>query len=238
MVSGPDFGGKDTFLAGIANAATQKDQAVYDLKEWWNIHGFHPDPQEVIRTFPIALAHEPTTIGIGRYLKSELIGARGERYSARLIAEAFALDRYQLAEQFSQPYLKAGGTIIQGRGFIDSLVYQPIAAKRSGERLSREEIEVIRGNALCKKLLSHLIIVTVDEAELLIDRKRKRKKQDNSWLETLEFQREVIKEFNSRWIKEGLDMLKVPLTVINTSGTTVEETLQKGREFFDKYLAA
>jgi thymidylate kinase len=57
-------------------------------------------------------------------------------------AHAFALDRQILYNKFILPALKAGKTIIQERGVVSSLVYQPIQM----ENLTLRDLLNIDGN--------------------------------------------------------------------------------------------
>lgn len=198
ILDGLDGIGKGVFLDAMRAEAEREGLRILDLHEFWRTHGRHPDLAEVDGV-DILLSSEPTYVGEGKRIREELI-RKGTAYPARLIAEAYAEDRRLLYAQAIIPALERGITVLQSRGVTTSLVYQPLDAERKGERLTRDEVAALPGNAFCLRpevLPDLLLIPTVRDAKEAVRRLADREKQDDATFETYAFQLRVKEAFES-----------------------------------------
>jgi len=185
IVDGPDGAGKGTIVSWIGDYLMRKGYSVFDLRTYLATRGGrYPNPHNVFAQ--VILSCEPTYSYQGRTLRNVLL-KNGERYTPLEIAQAFALDRSILYNEFLEVCLKKGKIVIQERGLSSSLIYQPLDAKLRGENLTIRQLLSFDGN---KKALdfppSHLLIVYAD-TDILLKRCESRFKQDHSKFENKDF---------------------------------------------------
>jgi dTMP kinase len=201
MVDGIDGSGKSTIIQGIADWLKKNNLKIFDLKNYWIKHKNYPELYKVLKADVIVSA-EPTLVWVGEAIRQELIHNKGvEKYSARLTAEAFSIDRAILYKKIIIPALKVGRIIIQDRGVTTSLVYQPA---QSG-KISIKKLLKLEGNALALHWAPDILLIADVKPEIAMERLKKRiAKQDNVIFEKLAFQKKIYRRFKSRWFKNLL----------------------------------
>lgn len=191
MLDGIDGSGKSTVLAAWKKYLLDAGRPVFDLNTYWSEHGDYPTDQ-TFAPGDVVLTAEPTTVGVGRVIRTELIKA-GTAYPARAIAEAYSLDRLVLYQKVIIPALARGALVLQDRGVSTSLCYQAL-----GGQLLPAFLEDLSGNALAlAHRPDHLVLLAADPE---IARQRlvaRREKYDNVIFERLDFQRRAAERFAS-----------------------------------------
>lgn len=222
MVDGPDGAGKGTAVDAIREHCKKQGKKVFDLREYWKDNNRIPKASE-LEEYDIIISSEPTHSGIGKVLREEII-AKGERkYSGTSTAHAFALDREVLYKKLIMPLLKAGKHIIQERGVVTSIVYQPVQL----EKISLRDIINIPGNRLCLKNSPDLLIIAKAEPETVMKRLKFREKNDNAIFEELFFQRKISTRYESEWLKKLFEQHGSKVIYLDTNEPSTKEDTQK-----------
>jgi len=198
MVGGLDLSGKDTFVDSIAEYLEKKGKKVFDLREYGRIHKEPPEPEE-LEDYDVILSGEPTFFWTGLSIRNEIV-TKKRPYPAHLTAHAFALDRYVLYQRLIIPLLKKGKIILQARGVISSMAYQPLQAEFQGEELTLKQVMDLPGNQFTLKYAPDLMLISSCPAEECMRRKYARKKQDQSKFEELDFLKALEKRYKSNEI--------------------------------------
>ncbi|PIN76869.1 hypothetical protein COV17_00670 [Candidatus Woesearchaeota archaeon CG10_big_fil_rev_8_21_14_0_10_36_11] len=234
VIDGLDGVGKGVFLDTLAEEARNDGKRVFDVHKFWEENDFHPDVSLIIGKYDVVLTSEPTFIGAGRHVRTELIAKNGRRYSPESIAQAYALDRMILYESFILPLLEAGIDVFQSRSFSTSIVYQHQSALDEGRAFSVEDILAIPGNAFClKHPMNFLIIPTIQDVQEAIRRAESREKDDDCVFENLEFQLKLKSHYESAWFRTIFE--RIGTTIISMdAGKTIEHSKQQMRDFYKK----
>ncbi len=224
QVDGLDGVGKGTAIGAIREYELSKGKKVLDLDEYEKQHNDFPPHDELFK-YDTIFASEPTYCGVGAFIRNVLINKNhNSRFSTRIMAEAFALDRRILLETTIVPALKEGKTVIQSRGVASSLVYQPIEAEKKGENLIIDDVKTIRGNMYELENAPNLLIIpTIRDPEELLKRLSARDKQDEAAYESIEFQIKFKPEYESSWLREIFERRRTRVEYID-AGISVEET--------------
>ena len=232
MVDGPDGAGKGTAVDAVREHCEKQGKKVFDLREYWKETNKIPEAEELAE-YEVIISSEPTHSGIGKVLREEII-AKGERkYSGTSTAYAFSLDREVLYKKLLLPLLKAGKHVIQERGVITSIVYQPVQL----EKISLREIINMPGNRLCLKNAPNLLIIAKAEPETVMKRIRFREKNDNAIFEELFFQRKIITRYESEWLKKLFEQQGSKVMFLDTNEpSTKEDTQRKAVEIWEESL--
>ncbi len=141
IIDGIDGCGKSTILEFWVEFLRSQNKKIFCLKDYWKEHGKHPLPEE-LQAYDVIVSAEPTYVWTGAAIRQELI-RNGTGYSARTIAEAYALDRLILYTRLLLPLRAQGKMILQDRSVSTSLCYQSV--QEGG--LPQDEIAAIEGNA-------------------------------------------------------------------------------------------
>jgi len=209
IVDGIDGSGKGV----VIDALKQFFEHSFDLREYTKENKRFPKIEEIRQD--VIISCEPTYLYVGAAIRDELL--RGEHhYSALTAAHAFALDREILYNRFIIPALKAGKTIIQERGIISSLVYQPVQL----EQLSLRDIMNISGNRVAIRNAPNFIMIIKVAPDAIIDRKKKRGIFDN-----LFFQRKIEERFESDWLRQVFERFGTKMLYID--GNCSQEELRE-----------
>ncbi len=139
---------------------------------------------------------EPTGIGLGKFIRQELIAkhADGRTYSGRTAAIAYSMDREQLYLERVIPYLKRGDrkAVVQDRGVLSSLVYQPA----QDPSVTLEWLLSLEGNQLeLANAPDILVILRVDADVAMARLERRHEKRDNSIFERTNFQKRLAERY-------------------------------------------
>jgi dTMP kinase len=222
MIEGLDGSGK-----GVAADSLKeyfKDKKIIDLREYWKENEGFPDISE----YDIIISAEPTFTGIGKHIREKLI-KNGTTHSSKEIAEAYSNDRLELYKKIIIPALEQGKIIIQERGVITSLAYQPMM----GESYTLEEIKQLEGNKFCLEHSPNLLVITTVKPEVVIERLNSREKRDDAIFEKIEFQKKVEKIYESDWLKKIFEDKGSKVVYLDTNPPkTVEDTKKKIIELF------
>jgi thymidylate kinase len=177
MVDGLDGSGKGVVVDALKQWAVQRKLNVIDLREYWKSKEGFPD----IINYDVIISAEPTFTGWGKKIRENLIKT-GSKASKEEIAEAYSNDRKELYKRIIIPALKQNKFIFQDRGVISSLVYQSV------QGIPVDDILALDGNRFCLEHPPHLLIITVVNPEVVMERIENREKKDNSMFEKLELQ--------------------------------------------------
>jgi thymidylate kinase len=198
-----DGAGKDTMAAALVEelARLHGEKHVLDLDE--KIlrgktavfpHGDH-EFFDSIRAIKVS---EPTFGGIGLAIREEIM--KKKAYDAEETAWAYALDRHVLYERTVLPFLrsKPGRIVIQARGLMSTLTYQPLEAEMAGKKMSVEELLSYPGNQVELSRRPDLIILLVCTPETAQKRLAARAgKVDGDKFSDLRFQAKVSMRYRS-----------------------------------------
>jgi thymidylate kinase len=236
VVDGLDGVGKGVFLETFVRKAKDSGKRILDVNKYWQQHNTHPNPNDIIGKFDVVYSSEPTFAGIGKFIRSELIGKNTQRYSAQFVAHAYALDRLMLYKLLLLPVLNAGIDVYQSRSFSTSLVYQRQSALDAGEIFEIEHIMQIDGNAFCAKHpMTHLIIPTIKEAREVVARLCARKKDDDCKFENAEFQTKIKPHYEGEDLKHYFESIGTCVTYLD-AGISIQESIRQAEAFYEEYL--
>lgn len=221
VVEGIDGCGKSVIVASLKEWAMAQGLACFDLRKYWtepnNERGDIPSlkklrflkqidlGQEVLyaevqkeQNYDVILSAEPTYSHQGKFIREIITHKkRSWDYSAKSVAQAFALDRESLYKELILDALKAGCYVFQERWFASSFAYQPLQACERGESLTVEELLELPGNALAVANPPGLIIVPKISSEEAMARLAKRDKRDQSDFERVAFQAKLAERYYS-----------------------------------------
>lgn len=146
VVDAIDGAGKTTAFNAMAEWLRAKGHRLFDLVAFQKEHHRLPELEEIGEADAF-LSAEPTFCWTGSAIREEIIRSNsGRTYSGRTTAIAFSLDRHILFSRVILPFLRAkpGRWVLQDRGVISSLAYQPL----QDEQVTLEWLQTLEGNAL------------------------------------------------------------------------------------------
>ncbi|MBI3033066.1 deoxynucleoside kinase [Candidatus Woesearchaeota archaeon] len=232
MVDGLDGSGKGTIVTALKEHLEQQGKSVFDLREFWQLKNEIPTEQ-MLADYQVIISSEPTHSMIGKVIREEIIQENGREYSGLSTAHAFSLDREILYKKLIIPSLQSGKIIIQERGVITSLVYQPV----QHEKLSLMEIINLPGNKLALKHAPHLLIVTVVDPDTSMKRLDNRSKKDNAIFEKIVFQRKIAERYQSDWLKKLFESHGSKVVYLDTNTDDISGTCNKAIQLVAEVLA-
>jgi len=220
MVDGLDGAGKGVVIDSLKAYFKDKDMKIFDLREHWQKHNDIPELEEVM-DYDVICSAEPTFSMVGKVIREEIVRDNKRKYSGLTTAHAFALDRGILYRKLLIPAKKAGKIILQERGVITSLVYQPIQL----ERINLKDIMNLPGNRLALKNAPDILIIMKVEPVVVINRLKQRGKKDHAIFENLMFQRKVEQRYESDWLRKLFMNFKSKVVYLDTNPPrTVDDT--------------
>ncbi|MFA4873571.1 MAG: hypothetical protein WC659_06640 [Patescibacteria group bacterium] len=198
MLDGLDGSGKSTIVGGIADYFKKNNLKIFDLKKYWKKHKTYPELHEVLEA-DVILSAEPSSVWAGEAIRRELIHDHSaEKYSARLTAQAFSIDRAILYRRVIIPALKVGKIVVQDRGVTTSLIYQPV----QNGKMPLGELLRLEGNSLALHWAPDILLVADITPQRAMERLALRaEKKDQAIFERLSFQKKIYKRFKSGWFK-------------------------------------
>lgn len=196
-----------------------------------NNSNFYKNPDE----FDVVRMAEPTYTKLGQFIRHHIINKEFKGvYSARETLESYSLDRKWLFEKCVIPLLEKGKIIIKSRSCISSMCYQGLMAEDEKNPLTYDEIFNLKGNALSLKYRPDILIIpTIKNPEKLQERLEKREKQDDSFLESIEFQLPLKPWYEQKSIKELFEKHGSRVEYLD-AGLTIEDTKKQTREIISK----
>src|SRR3989344_7252850 len=142
MIDGLDGIGKGTIIDAIKEFELENRRNLFDVNKWWgtdlNIspaRDYNPRLTDFCSEYikyGLLVTSEPTFSGIGRRIRNEYIKKNNRDYNPWLIAQAYALDRYELYTTTVIPARENEINILQSRGVVTSIVYQKIDIEERG----------------------------------------------------------------------------------------------------------
>ncbi len=238
QIDGIDGSGKSTLLNAARVWAEERGLRVFDSVAWSKENGRHPALADV-GDADVLLTAEPTHARIGKEIREEIIRTNTP-YSARLAAEAFALDRGVQYTRLILPFLKArkGRIVIQDRGLISSLAYQPLQSETDGSE-SRVDIPwlmSLEGNRIAlSSPPDAFIFLDIDPAIAKERLANRAEKIDNHVYDAASFQIALAKRFRSTDVTEPFTSRGTRLMVMDGSETR-EALAEKMRLILDSLL--
>lgn len=198
QIDGLDGSGKSTLLAFARRWAEGRGFKVFDVVEW-SIREKRLPTFEEVQDADLLLTAEPTHTGAGELIRTEIIRA-GASYNAHFTADAFAVDRGVQYRRLILPFLasKPNGWVIQDRGLMCSLVYQPLQSRQDAVQITIPELLQLEGNRIALERVPDVFVLLTLDAHLAQRRLAKRtEKQDDDRFSMLEFQQTVAERYRS-----------------------------------------
>lgn len=210
-IDGLDGAGKSTLAESAKAWFTQKDLNFFDTTAWSKQHHRLPTLEDVGEA-DVLLTAEPTHVGIGAAIRT-IILPPGSTYSAQQCAAAYALDRDVLYQQLIHPFIvaKPNGWILQERGLIASLAYQPLQSlrNRDSDPLTTEQVLALPGNQTALRHVPTLFFFVDIDAELAQQRLHGRRGHiaedifDDQSFQTALRERYQLPEVTNPWTSRG-----------------------------------
>lgn len=200
QIDGIDGAGKSTLFQTAREWFGDRILSIFDVTEFCRTEQRLPTFDE-IGDADVLFTAEPTHAWIGQAIRDEIIRTDAP-YDSRITAESYALDRAVQLNRIVKPFLQArqGRWVIQDRGLISSIAYQPLQSEQAheSELVTIPWLLSINGNAIAYDYSpDHFILLDLD-ADIARSRLDTRgDKQDNARFETLEFQRALSKRYQS-----------------------------------------
>lgn len=170
----------------------------------------------------IITSSEPTHAGIGADIRNEIIRYKG-RYSARFTAEMYAANRHVLYKGIELPARELGKLILKCRSVSTSIVFQQVQADELGEKLRIEDILSFEGNKIALANPPNLLIIpTAKNIEKVLERIKRRRKDDNTWFEQAAFQRKVEEIYESKEFREFFEKLGTQVIYVDNDANVTE----------------
>ncbi|MBF8280865.1 MAG: thymidylate kinase [Candidatus Magasanikbacteria bacterium] len=220
MVDGVDGSGKSTVIGAWREMLTEKNQRLFDLKDFCKKNGRLPLPKDGADA-DVIFSGEPTSVWIGGAVREEMIKT-GANYSASAIATAFSLDRLVLYSRFLNPLRASGKLIIQDRGVSSSIAYQPIQSPD----IDLDFVLSLEGNQFALEHKPDVLLICQVTPETAIQRLSGRTdKKDNAIFERAEFLAKLAARYESDWFRELFEARGTKVMVFN--GETDLVTMKK-----------
>ena len=230
MFDGLDGSGKGTLANALKEYHEDKNKKVFDLREYWKENNDIPDIT-ALQEYDIIISSEPTHSMIGKVIREEIISKNARKYSGLSTAHAFSLDREILYKKLIIPALRAGKTVIQERGVITSMVYQPVQL----ERITLRDIIHLPGNMLALKNAPDFLIITTVSPAIVMKRLQAREKQDNAIFEERLFQRKIDERYRSEWLRKTFEKQGTKVIYFDTDEPkTPEDSCKEIIELWEK----
>lgn len=199
VIDAIDGAGKSTVIHAMTDWLKQQNLKIFDLVEYQKIHHRLPDPETKEETLlheaDVLLTAEPSYSWIGSAIREEIIKTHsGYSYHGRSAAEAFALDRQVLFTRVILPFLneRPNRWIIQDRGVISSLAYQPL----QDERVTLEWLLSLEGNrAELARPPELLLLLRLAPEEAMQRLGNRAEKIDGHIYETASFQEKLAQRY-------------------------------------------
>ncbi len=229
MIDGLDGSGKGTAIKSLVSYLEAKGMKAFSLHDYWKNSNNIPELEEV-EGYDVIVSAEPTFSMVGKVIREEIVrNSHNRRYSALSTAHAFALDREILYKKLIIPALRHGKLVLQERGIVSSLVYQPVQL----ERLSLKDIAMLPGNRVALANAPDLLVITKVEPVVAIGRIKKRDKKDNAIFENLAFQQKIQLRYESGWLRKIFEKRGTKIAYLDTNPPkSVEDTKKDIIEIF------
>ncbi len=181
QIDGIDGAGKSTLLQAAREWTMKRSLRIFDAVDWSKQHNSIPQAEHAVEA-DVLLTAEPTHAGIGAVIRDEIIRTGGS-YSARFTAHAFALDRGVQYRRLVLPFLaaKPKRLVIQDRGLLSSLAYQPLQSEREQspdtERVSHDWLLQLDGNRIALEAPPDIFILLDIDPQIAAERLQNRQEK-------------------------------------------------------------
>ncbi len=232
LVDGMDGSGKGVIMDSYREWAKEKGLKVLELRDYCLQNGRLPEPED-IGDYDLIISGEPSYGGIGREIVDEMITSNKREYSVTSTSWAFSLDREVLYNRVIIPALKQNKLVIQERGVLTSLVYQPVQG-----RITLRELMEMPGNRLALKHAPDLLLITKVDPKVVIERLQVDNRIGQAIFHTLNFQRTIEERYNSQWLKSLFERFNTRIVYVDTNPPkTIEETKLEARNILEEFIA-
>jgi len=218
MVDGLDGAGKGVVIDSLKEHLKSQGKTILDLREYWKGNNDIPAADE-IKDFDVICSAEPTFSMVGKVIREEIVRDNNRRYSGISTAHAFALDREVLYRKLLIRAREQGKIILQERGVITSVVYQPIQL----EKISLNDIINLPGNRLALKNAPDILIILKVEPSVVIGRLDARHKKDHAIFENLTFQQRLEVRYESDWLRKLFEGKGAKVVYLDTNPPRTEQ---------------
>jgi len=222
MVDGLDGAGKGVVIDALKEHFKKQEMNILDLREYWKENNEIPEISE-IEEYDVICSAEPTFSMVGKVIREEIVRDNERKYSALSTAHAFALDREILYKKLLIPAREQGKIILQERGVITSLVYQPIQL----ERINLKDVMNLPGNRIALKNAPDVLVIMKAEPQTVMHRLKSRGKKDHAIFENLLFQRKVELRYESGWLKSLFENFGSKVVYLDTNAPRTELDTQE-----------
>lgn len=226
VVDAIDGAGKTTAINGLADYLAERGHdKQFDLVDFQQRHHRLPELEE-LGDAEVLLAAEPTYSWIGAGIREELVKTHKDRsYSGMSAVRAFALDREILYKRVIIPFLATSPKhwVIQDRGLITSLAYQPL----QDPSVDVSDVLMEPGNLTelsCPPDLLCLLTLDVSIAQNRLEGRKE--KQDDHIFETKDFQRALAERYMLDEVRDPFadtGSVIVEIDASKTPGYTIEQ---------------
>jgi len=231
MVDGLDGAGKGVVIDSLKKHLKDNDKSIFDLREYWKEHNDIPELSELME-YDVICSAEPTFSMVGKVIREEIVRDNDRKYSGISTAHAFALDREILYRKLLIPAKNAGKIILQERGVVTSIIYQPIQL----EKINLKDIINLPGNRLALKNAPDILILMKVEPVVVMNRLKQRGKKDHAIFENLLFQRKVEQRYESDWLKKLFVNFGSKVVYLDTNPPrTVEDTQENAAKIWQDH---
>jgi thymidylate kinase len=217
QIDGIDGAGKSTASEAAVTWLRKRGLTVFDAIGFQKAHGRPPSLEEVSDAQAL-LTSEPTYSWTGAAIREEIVRT-GTPYSARLTAEAYALDRAVQHIRLTRPFLngRPDRWVIQERGLFSSLAYQTLQSVRNGEAepVTESWLLSLDGNRVTLDRAPDLFIIL----DVPPDAANTRVKRDDHRFEGIAFQTALAERYRDPAVREPLERLGTRFVSINASRT-------------------
>lgn len=225
-IDGIDGAGKSTLLSTVRSWADQKELRVFDVVEWSKREKRLPNLQE-IGDADLLLTAEPTHAGIGAVIRDEII-QNNAPYNARFSAQAFALDRGVQYQRLILPFLreKPGRWVVQDRGLLSSLAYQPLQSQQessSDQTITIDWLLELEGNRIAVNAPPDAFVFIDIDARIAQERLAGRTtKIDNHRFDAFEFQHALAARYRDPDVTNPLVTRGTEVVIVDGTKTKQE----------------
>ncbi|MBM3199917.1 hypothetical protein FJZ53_03180 [Candidatus Woesearchaeota archaeon] len=235
LVEGIDGSGKGVITDTFKELAERDGLKVFDLRNYLKSGKDFPEYED-IKGYDVIVSAEPTFGWIGRAIREELIKDNGRKYPAITVAQAYSLDRHILYKRILVQALKDGKIVLQERGVVSSLAYQPLQAQTQGEELELNQVLDLPGNKMAvQDIPPTVLLITKVDPEKVIERLDLRQKKDVCIFEKLDFQKRLQERYESTWMRLLFEKQGTYVVYLDTNNT-LEDTKKEAEKVWEKYL--
>ncbi len=235
LIEGIDGSGKGVVTDTFRELAEKDGLTTFDLRKHLKSGKDFPEYKEISH-YNVILSAEPTYGWIGKAIREEMIKDNGRKYSALAVAQAYSLDRKILYKRLLIEALENGKIVLQERGVVSSLAYQPLQAQLQGENLFLETVMKLPGNKLAiEDYPPSIVIITRVNPETAIRRLEDREKKDLCIFERLEFQKKLQERYESTWLRCLLEKQGSKVLYFDTN-ESIDSTKEQVKNLWEEYL--